>query len=216
MKEFEFDDIEISDEKQEFNEEKTENLKEDPLYQKFNFDIDTGIEDIEIKEEPKIDEVKEEPNVEKEEVNEVELDQPSINNFFEEKEETPEEKPLFSNTNTEIDNPFVTKKVEEEVKISEEEEVENMYKEANKDIKPVISYNEEELNEIENKEDALEEALSHTTKFSPFKESKPEVNDLEIEESKEEKEKNGIAYLIILFVILLVAIFVIPKIASLL
>jgi len=207
MKEFEFDDIEISDEKQEFNEEKTENLKEDPLYQKFNFDIDTGIEDIEIKEEP---------NVEIEEVNEVELDQPSINNFFEEKEETPEEKPLFSNTNTEIDNPFVTKKVEEEVKISEEEEVENMYKEANKDIKPVISYNEEELNEIENKEDALEEALSHTTKFSPFKESKPEVNDLEIEESKEEKEKNGIAYLIILFVILLIAIFVIPKIASLL
>ncbi len=214
MKEFEFDDIEISDEKQEIKEEKTENLKEDPLYQKFSFDIDTGVPQDVLKEEikePVIDEpIIEEPVVEESK----ELENHSINNFFEEKEEnTPEEKPLFSNSNLEIDNPFVEKKVEEEVKVSEEEQVENMYKEANKNVKPVISFDE---NEIETKEDALEEALSHTTKFSPFKESKPEVNDLEIEESKEEKEKNGIAYLIILFIILLVAIFVIPKIASLL
>ena len=210
MKEFEFDDIEISDEKEEVKEEKKENLKEDPLYQKFSFDIDSDSDmDIDIKEEEEIEEKeeKEDPIIE-----EVDLDQNNLNDLFEDKDEVVEEKPLFSNTNLEIDNPFVEKKVVEEVKISEEEQVENMYKEANKNIKPVISFDEKEL---ENKEDALEEALSHTTKFSPFKESKPEVSDLEIEETKETKEKNGIAYLIALFVILLIAIFVIPKIAAL-
>ena len=42
MKEFEFDDIEISDDVEEQPTEKVENLKEDPLYQKFSFDIDSA------------------------------------------------------------------------------------------------------------------------------------------------------------------------------
>ena len=195
MKEFEFDDIEISDEKVETKEEKEQKLKEDPLYQKFSFDIDTD------NKEEVVEDVKEE------------IEESNINNLFEEKEEEVKNTSLFDSSNEEIDNPFIEKKVEEENKISEEEEVENMYKEANKNIKPVISFDEKEL---EDKEDALEEALSHTTKFTPFKDEKPDVNDLDVEETKDGKESNGIAYLVVLFIILLVAIFVIPKIASLL
>ena len=47
MKEFEFDDIEISDEEDLVKEETVQNKEEDPLYQKFSFDID-----IDSKEEP--------------------------------------------------------------------------------------------------------------------------------------------------------------------
>lgn len=181
MKEFEFDDIEVSDE----NEVKKED-KSDSLYQKFSFDID-------------------DTDVDANKVFEQDVTS-NINSLFDDEEEIKEEKPLFTSTNKDIDNPF--KKEEKE----EIEEV-NVYEEANKNIKPIISFDEKE---IESKEDALEEALSHTTKFTPFKEEKPSVNDSEIEEVKEGKESNGIAYLIALFVILLLAIFVIPKIASLL
>lgn len=208
MKAFEFDDIEISDEKEEVKkEEKQENLNEDPLYQKFSFDIDTDSKE-------KVKENKKEEVEEIVEIDEPQLEDKNINDLFDDEEDEPvEDKPLFSNSNIEIDNPFVKKEIKEEEKISEEEQVENMYKEANKNIKPVISFDEKELDE---KEDALEEALSHTTKFTPFKEEKPDVNDLDIEETKDKKDSNGIAYLVALFIILLIAIFVIPKIASLL
>ncbi len=205
MKEFEFDDIEISDDVEEQPTEKVENLKEDPLYQKFSFDIDSDD-----KEEPVVEEVTEpvieEPVIEEKE----ELDQPDINNLFEEKEEPIKETAVFSNTNEEIDNPFLNV---QQPTLEEEKKEESIFEEANKDIKPIISYDEEE---IENKEDALEEALSHTTKFTPFKNEKPAINDGDVEEEKEGNESNGRAYLIILFIILLLAIYVIPKIASLL
>ena len=214
MKEFEFDDIEISDEVQEQPEEKVENLKEDPLYQKFSFDIDSDD-----KEEPIVEEVQEpaieEPAIEESVTEEAiveqeELDAPDINNLFEEKEELIKETAVFENTNEAIDNPFLN--VSESAPTEEVKE-ESIFEEATKDIKPIISYDE---NEIENKEDALEEALSHTTKLTPFKNEKPVINDGDVEEVKEGKESNGIAYLVILFIILLLAIFVIPKIASLL
>ena len=210
MKEFEFDDIEISDEVEEQPTEKVENLKEDPLYQKFSFDIDSDD-----KEEPVIEEVTEpvieEPVIEEPIIEEQEeLDQPNINNLFEEKEEPIKETAVFSNTNEEIDNPFLNV---QQPTLEEEKKEESIFEEATKDIKPIISYDEKE---IENKEDALEEALSHTTKLTPFKNEKPVINDGDVEEVKEGKESNGIAYLIILFIILLLAIFVIPKIASLL
>ena len=197
MKEFEFDDIEISDETESIPEiDEIPETANDPLYQKFSFDIDT---DSETKEEVK-EEIKED------------LDNKNINDLFEEKDEYVEkDTPLFSNSNKEIDNPFVKVEVKEEPV----EEKRNIYEEANENIKPIISFDEKE---IENKEDALEEALSHTTKFTPFKDEKPEINELEVEEKEEHegKEKNGVVYLIILFIILLIAIFVIPKIASLL
>ena len=214
MKEFEFDDIEISDEVQEQPEEKVENLKEDPLYQKFSFDIDSDD-----KEEPIVEEVQEpaieEPAIEESVTEEAiveqeELDAPDINNLFEEKEELIKETAVFENTNEAIDNPFLN--VSESAPTEEVKE-ESIFEEATKDIKPIISYDEKE---IENKEDALEEALSHTTKLTPFKNEKPVINDGDVEEVKEGKESNGIAYLVILFIILLLAIFVIPKIASLL
>ena len=208
MKEFEFDDIEISDEVEEGIPEldkQPEALEEDPLYQKFSFDIDTDGTEQEPKEEI-IEEVKIEPEVKED------IDKKNINDLFEDKEQeyVPEDKPLFSNSNKEIDNPFVKVEVKEEPVV----EKRNIYEEANENIKPIISFDEKE---IENKEDALEEALSHTTKFTPFKDDKPVINELEVEEEKEEgKEKNGVVYLIILFIILLIAIFIIPKIASLL
>ena len=219
MKEFEFDDIEISDEVQEQPEEKVENLKEDPLYQKFSFDIDSDD-----KEEPIVEEVKEpaieEPaieesvtedvNIEEPSLEQEDLDAPDINNLFEEKEEPVKENAVFENTNEAIDNPFLN--VSESAPTEEVKE-ESIFEEATKDMKPIISYDEKE---IENKEDALEEALSHTTKLTPFKNEKPVINDGDVEEVKEGKESNGIAYLVILFIILLLAIFVIPKIASLL
>jgi len=220
MKEFEFDDIEISDEVEEQPTEKVENLKEDPLYQKFSFDIDSDdkeepvIEEVTepVIEEPVIEEpVIEEPVIEEPIIEEQEeLDQPNINNLFEEKEEPIKETAVFSNTNEEIDNPFLNV---QQPTLEEEKKEESIFEEATKDIKPIISYDEKE---IENKEDALEEALSHTTKLTPFKNEKPVINDGDVEEVKEGKESNGIAYLIILFIILLLAIFVIPKIASLL
>ena len=207
MKEFEFDDIVVSDENEvnePINEPKKEDNSSDSLYQKFSFDIDTA-------EEKKV----EKPNVEEVSANDIfgedVVEETDINNLFEEKEEKVEEKPLFSNSNEEIDNPFTNVEPKEEEKVEVEEE--NIFEEANKEEKTIISFDEKE---IENKEDALEEALSHTTKLTPFKEEKPKVEDLEIEEAKEGKESNGIAYLIILFIILLLAIFVIPKIASLL
>ena len=191
MKEFEFDDIVVSDE----NEEKeTKKNSSDSLYQKFSFDID----EVEDNKEVNANDVFGQEDI---------IEESNINDLFEEKEEIKEEKPLFSNSNEEIDNPFKNVEPKEEVK----EEIENVFEKENK--KPVISFKEEE---IENKEDALEEALSHTTKFTPFKEEKPNVNTEDIEEAKEGKETNGIAYLIALFIILLIAIFIIPKIASLL
>ena len=191
MKEFEFDDIVVSDE----NEEKeTKKNSSDSLYQKFSFDID----EVEDNKEANTNDVFGQEDI---------IEESNINDLFEEKEEIKEEKPLFSNSNEEIDNPFKNVEPKEEVK----EEIENVFEKENK--KPVISFKEEE---IENKEDALEEALSHTTKFTPFKEEKPNVNTEDIEEAKEGKETNGIAYLIALFIILLIAIFIIPKIASLL
>ena len=206
MKEFEFDDIEISDEKEEPIKEETVNPESDPLYQKFSFDID---------EEPIKEEIEEE-NIQNNNlevnVNDIFGEETSINNLFEEKEELGEEqKPLFSSSSNEIDNPFANeepKQVVEEPKVEE-----NVFEEANKEVKPIISYSDEE---IENKEDALEEALSHTTKLTPFKDEKPNISEMEVEETKEGKETNGIAYLIALFIVLLIAIFVIPKIASLL
>ena len=190
MKEFEFDDIVISDEPEEEKPKKESKIDDsDSLYQKFSFDIDD------------VEEIKE--------VNTKEIDEEkNINDLFEEKEEEKEDKPLFSNSNEDIDNPF-----KNTLNTEEEKDNENIYEEENKNMKPIISFNEEE---IENKEDALEEALSHTTKFTPFKEEKPSINTEDIEETKDGKETNGIAYLIALFIILLIAIFVIPKIASLL
>jgi len=196
VKEFEFDDIEISDEKDVVNEEKPQTKEEDPLYQKFSFDIDVDsketINEIEEKKEEKIDEIEE---IKEEKIDEIE-DKKEINTIS-------SNDGLFASSNTEIDNPFL--KVEKE-----EEEEKNIYEEGLKELDPIIDIDKEH----ESKEDALEEALSHTTKFTPFKEEKPEVDDVEIDEDK--KEKNGVAYLIVLFIILLIAIFLIPKIASLL
>lgn len=209
MKEFEFDDIEISDEKDELIETKEENM-EDPLYKKFSFDIDTD-EEIENIEETKNDfefdvDVKEEETKNDFEFDiEEELEDTSINNLFEEKEDVLDDKPLFSNVSNDIDNPFVKKEEKEEV--DEKEQIENLYKDVDKNL-----ISKEEIS----KEDALEEALSHTTKFSPFVEDKPKVSEIDLEDSKDEKESKGVTYLIVLFIILLIAIFVIPKIASLL
>ena len=199
MKEFEFDDIEISDEKDLIKEETSPKKEEDPLYQKFSFDIDIDSKEDNTLTEPetKEDSVNEiEPEIKEESFDEVNIEpkeekNSSINDGF------------FETSNTEIDNPFL--KVEKE-----EIEEKNIYEEGLKELDPIIDIDKEH----ENKEDALEEALSHTTKFTPFKEEKPEVDDVEIDEDK--KEKNGVAYLIVLFVILLIAIFLIPKIASLL
>ena len=204
MKEFEFDDIVVSDEN-EVEEPKKEENSSDSLYQKFSFDIDTA-------EENKVEKNDDIEVVSANDIFEQDIiEKPSINNLFEEKEEIVEEKPLFSNSNEEIDNPFTNV---EQPKEEKEEVEENVFEEANKNEKPVISFKDE----VESKEDALEEALSHTTKLTPFKEEKPkvEIEDSELEDTKEGKEGNGIAYLIILFIILLLAIFVIPKIASLL
>lgn len=206
MKEFEFDDIDLLEKKQELNdveivdasdifgenineEVKKEVIVDDTPYKEFEIDI----------EDKPLSEVKNTDSFEK----------PSFSS--EQSFDDPFEKSLFSSNNDQIDNPFVQKQVDDTPVISEEEKVENMYKSANENIKPIISYTEEE---IDSKEDALEEALSHTTRFTPFTQAKPEIAEIETEEKKSDN-KSSIAFLIILFAILLVAILVIPKIASL-
>ncbi len=200
------------------NETKTE-IKEEPLYKKFNFDIDIKEESNNEVASELNNEIVNEPSNETLIMNNS-IDSSSVveqpNNNLEEKIEESNldeiDKPLFASNTDEIDNPFVTKPVNTEPEVTEEEQIENMYKEANAAITPVITDGQNIEEQV--KEDALEEAISHTTRFSPFAKEKPEIAEIETED-KEPNEKSTRIFLVVLFAILVIAIFVIPKIASL-
>jgi len=230
MKEFVFDDIEVknnidSNPQNEMSgidrsQISKPEIKNEPMYKKFSFDIN-----IDNKEEQKVENnlnsISTLPNTSNmSNINNIsnnvikedlEINQ-NVTLQNEVKKEEIVDKPLFSSSQGEIDNPFVAK-APEPPKISEEEKILNMYKEANEEIKPIISYTEQEVDE-KSKDDALEDALSHTTKFSPFVKDKPDVAEIDIEDKKV-SNKSSVIFLVILFIILLFAIFVIPKIASL-
>lgn len=62
-----------------------------------------------------------------------------------------------------------------------------------------------------NKEDAMEEALSHTTQYSPFEVPKEEIS----QDEKPTSNKNAYIFLIIVFAIMLLFILFLPKITEL-
>ena len=62
-----------------------------------------------------------------------------------------------------------------------------------------------------NKEEAMEEALSHTTQYSPFEVPKQEVN----QEAKKTNSKSGYIFIIVIFIIMLLFIIFLPQISKL-
>lgn len=62
-----------------------------------------------------------------------------------------------------------------------------------------------------NKEEAMEEALSHTTQYSPFEAPKQEVN----QEVKKTSNKNAYIFIGIIFAIMLLFIIFLPQISKL-
>ena len=62
-----------------------------------------------------------------------------------------------------------------------------------------------------NKDEAMEEALSHTTQYSPFEAPKQEVN----QEVKKTSNKNAYIFIGIIFAIMLLFIIFLPQISSL-
>ena len=62
-----------------------------------------------------------------------------------------------------------------------------------------------------NKDEAMEEALSHTNQYSPFEASKQEVN----QEVKKTSNKNAYIFIGIIFAIMLLFIIFLPQISSL-
>ena len=62
-----------------------------------------------------------------------------------------------------------------------------------------------------NKDEAMEEALSHTTQYSPFEASKQEVN----QEVKKENNKSAYIFIGIIFAIMLLFIIFLPQISNL-
>ena len=64
-----------------------------------------------------------------------------------------------------------------------------------------------------NKEEAMEEALSHTTQFSPFEISKEEVRE-EVEKNKK-SDKKTLTFMIVIFILLILFIIFLPQISKL-
>ena len=62
-----------------------------------------------------------------------------------------------------------------------------------------------------NKEEAMEDALSHTTQYNPFELKKQEVNT----EVKTTSSKGGLVFIIILFIIMALFIILLPQISKL-
>lgn len=62
-----------------------------------------------------------------------------------------------------------------------------------------------------NKEEAMEEALSHTTQYSPFEVPKQEVN----QEVKKGSKKGAYIFIVIIFLIMLLFIIFLPQISKL-
>ena len=72
-----------------------------------------------------------------------------------------------------------------------------------------------ELEKEMDRDEILDEAQFRTTKYNPFEPQKPDVSPIETENDSKQNQ-NGITFIIILFVVLIIAIFLIPKIASIL
>ena len=64
-----------------------------------------------------------------------------------------------------------------------------------------------------NKEEAMEEALSHTTQFSPFEIPKEEVKE-EVEKNKK-SDKKTLTFMIVIFILLILFIIFLPQISKL-
>ena len=64
-----------------------------------------------------------------------------------------------------------------------------------------------------NKEEAMEEALSHTTQFSPFEIPKEEVKE-ELEKNKK-SDKKTLTFMIVIFILLILFIIFLPQISKL-
>lgn len=82
---------------------------------------------------------------------------------------------------------------------------------------PLQTYDKNVIEKLDaeiNKDEAMEEALSHTTKYSPFETPKPEVAEI-TENEHVNRSRNGLILVIILFVILFIAVLLIPKISTL-
>lgn len=62
-----------------------------------------------------------------------------------------------------------------------------------------------------NKEEAMEDALSHTTQYSPFEAPTPEVN----QEVKKSSNKGAYIFIVIIFIIMLLFIIFLPQISKL-
>ena len=62
-----------------------------------------------------------------------------------------------------------------------------------------------------NKDEVMEEALSHTNKYSPFEAPKQEVN----KEEKKTSNRNAYILIIVIFVIMLLFIIFLPQISKL-
>ena len=62
-----------------------------------------------------------------------------------------------------------------------------------------------------NKEEAMEEALSHTTQYSPFEIKQEEVN----QEVNKKGDKKSLIFIIIIFAIMLLFIIFLPQISKL-
>ena len=64
-----------------------------------------------------------------------------------------------------------------------------------------------------NKEEAMEEALSHTTQFSPFEIPKEEVKE-DVEKNKK-SDKKTLTFMIVIFILLILFIIFLPQISKL-
>lgn len=81
------------------------------------------------------------------------------------------------------------------------------------DNEPIHSTTDPVLEREMDREELLEEAQSHTTQYNPFEPQQPEVSPIELDKDSK-KNQNGMTFIIILFIVLIIAIFLIPKIAS--
>lgn len=112
------------------------------------------------------------------------------------------------NNNFEPSESFLTSEAKELEEPSRIEEQKDLFQEEKESFQN--TYTPNETVEIElNRENLMEEALSHTTKYSPFVLPKEE----EVEEPEKEN-KGRIAFIIILFAILFLAVLLIPKIST--
>lgn len=162
-----------------FNQENDNTGKIEPDYN-YDFSFDKKVEDSYLNEREEKDVMKF-SSISSVEERKNELDQNEGMNVFQ-KEES---------------NPYI----KEETKPLFAETKESLEKNYTPNIEPV---------DIElNRENIMEEALSHTTKYSPF------VLPKEEEQEEPEKENKGsVVFIIVLFAILFLAVLLIPKIST--